>query len=247
MLLDLDRPKAWPGELQAYLNEHRDCLLPGQTGFDEIIGGLMDVLHPYEILGWHCTRLTDTEVDDVLCNGMGLPDAMMLERRIDALVEDDEISPDVARLLKSTNQADEEYRAGRVCFCFFPPEKAGESGIGRFFRHWGGEALYNSHENDPITSPAISGIGTPCIVEADVPAASLRGDRLRLALNVVHRFRVAWDQYTTEATDYEDCIVCPLAAENIRRVIRFPDPDFLILTGCSAWRRPITGVRDCLP
>ncbi len=37
--------------------------------------------------------------------------------------------------------------------------------------------------------------------------------------------------------DYEDCIVCPLAAENIRRVIRFPDPDFLILTGCAGLAR----------
>jgi hypothetical protein len=49
---------------------------------------------------------------------------------------------------KSENQSDEKYRKNMIWFCFFLPKIAGEHGIMRFFRSWGGEALYNSHEKD---------------------------------------------------------------------------------------------------
>ena len=245
-LLELDRPKAWPPELCAYLGEHYDLFLGSETrrnnpsarAYDSALHGLMDILQPYVILGWHCTRLTAAEADDVLRSGMQMPDAAMLERRIDALVESKEITPDLAYRLKSKNQSDEKNRAGMLWFCFFPPRKAGEAGIERFFRHWGGEALYNSHENDPVTSPAIRVIGTPCIVEVDVPVSLLKRHE-RLARNIVRRFLASRDYRMTESTDYEDRIVQPLLATNVRRMIRFPAPDFFALTGCAEWRRPI--------
>ena len=53
--------------------------------FDKAIYGLRDILPAYEILGWHCTRLTDAETDEILRDGMGLPNVEMLARRIDAL------------------------------------------------------------------------------------------------------------------------------------------------------------------
>ena len=162
----------------------------------------------------------------------------MLARRIDTLAEASLVARDVARRLKSENQADENNRAGMVWFCFFPPQVAGESGIERFFRHWGGEALYNSHEGDPITSPALSCIGIPCLVEADVPIALL-GRHGGLAFKIVRRFLISRGYRTAEPTDHEDHIDHPLPAENVRRVIRFPDPDFYSLTGCSEWCRPL--------
>ncbi len=38
-----------------------------------------------------------------------------------------------------------------------------EGAVGRLFRSWGGEALYNSHEDDLETGPLLRRIGTPCI------------------------------------------------------------------------------------
>ena len=113
---------------------------------------------------------------------------------------------------------------------------AGEGGIGRFFRHWGGEALYNSHEEDQITSPVLSRIGTPCLVEADVPIASLKRHE-GLAFKIVRRFLISRGYNTTEPIEYEGYINHPLPAKNIKRVIHFPDPDFCSLTGCSEWHR----------
>ena len=247
VLLDLDRPKKWPAPLLCYLDAQHDLFLDWKTEqswvtgprYDEAINGLVDALQPYEIMGWHCTRLTDMEIEEILRNGMQLPDATMLARRIDALVKANQITSDVARCLKSDNQADEENRAGKVWFCFFPPRTAGEDGIERFFRYWGGEALYNSHENDQATSSVISRIGIPCIVEANVPIASLEMYTI-LAYRIVRRFLISNGYDPREPTDHEDCINCPLPAENIRRIIRFPNPDFLSLTGCSDWHRPLT-------
>ena len=178
-------------------------------------------------------------MDEILCNGMHLPNAEMLGHRIDDLVRRGLVAPHIARRLKSENQADKSYRAGRIWFCFFPPRNADEDGINRFFRHWGGEALYVCHESDPLTSPAIHGIGTPCIVEADVPI-SLFQEHGYLEKSIYCRYLLARGYQTTKPTDYEDYIVHPIPAENVRRVISFPDPDFYSLTGCSKWRSPIS-------
>ena len=266
MLLDLDCPASWPAELLQYLGKHYELFLGWETGqaqafaqsfdeltllkqvveqgpergrnFDEAMHGLRVALQPYAIPGWHCSRLTEAEVYGIRSKGMKPPNAEMLARRIDALMEAGEITPEMGRRLKLENQAGDKNRAGRTWFCFFPPSNAGEDGIARFFRHWGGEALYFCHENDPVLSSAISCIGTPCLVEADVPIASLRMHGA-LEQAIYRRYLVSQDNSKVWPTDYEDCIEYPLPAGNVRRVITFPDPEFMSLTGCSEWRRPI--------
>lgn len=246
VLLDLDKPELWPDALREYLHDHHDLFLNWEMGsgqvsgheFDSAIYSLMDALQPYAITGWHCTRLTDNEIDHIVRSGMQLPNTAMLNRRIDTLVADGRVTDEIAILLKRRNQSRDSNRAGMVWFCFFPPRIAGESGIERFFRHWGGEALYNSHEDNPITSPAISQVGTPCLIEADVPIASLEKHG-GLSTKIYRRFLISRGLETGEPVEHEDRIKRPLAAGNVRRVIRFPDADFLALTGCSEWRVPI--------
>ena len=117
-------------------------------------------------------------------------------------------------------------------------QEGGEHGIGPFFRHWGGEVIYNSHEHDADTSSAIGSIGTPCIIEAGVPTASFQRHEA-LAFNIVRRLLVSQDHCTLESTNHADNIVHPLPPANIRRVIPFPAPDFIALTGYSDWQSPI--------
>jgi hypothetical protein len=244
VLLQLEQPAAWPTELRAYLDAHHELFLGWETGkvapqaYDTAIYGLMNALQPYAITGWHCTRLTDAEIDEIVRNGMQLPDAAMLARRIDALVEAGQLARDIAQRLNAENQAGERNRAGMVWFCFFPPRVRGEVGIERFFRQWGGEVLYNSHERDPVTSSAICCIGTPSLVEADVPIASLaRGGGL--SFKIARRFLISRGYHSKEPVDHEDRIKRPLPANYIRRVVRFPGQDFIALTGCDTWNRPL--------
>ena len=198
----------------------------------------MDALHPYAIIGWHCTRLTEAEIAHIVDQGMQLPSTAMLESRIDACVADGQISPAIAFRLKAKNQSGDWNREGRLWFCFFPPRLAGESGIRRFFRHWGGEALYNYHEDDPEISPVLGSVGTPCVVEAKVPVAALEQDH-GLAFSVVRRFLVSHGLRTTEPLEHESRMKRPLTSDAVRNVHRFPGTEFQTLTGCGTWRRPI--------
>jgi hypothetical protein len=247
VLIDLDAVAAWPNRLTVFVELHHDLFLRWEQrakgcdpkAYDRVIEALGDLLQPFTLRGWHCTRLTDEEITAILDQGLQLPTAAMLHRRIDAVVTAGALHIPIAAALKAQHQAADANRAGKLWFCFFPPRIAGERGIERFFRHWGGEALYNSHEDDPVTSAAIRVIGTPSLVEADVPISALFWHALNLAFIVVRRFLISRGFHTTEPIDYEDRIIRPLPADRVRRVIRFPEPDFMALTGCAGWKRPL--------
>jgi hypothetical protein len=169
---------------------------------------------------------------------MGLPNAKMLAERIDALVSQGLITATVAASLKADNQAHDVYRAGSVWFCFFPPSLGGESGIGSFFRFWGGEALYRSHDRHPANSKVLRVIGTPCIVEAEVPIAFLGGTP-GLAFKIIRRYLIHRGFQTSEPYDHEDRIIQALPRSCVLHLHRFPEPRFLELSGCLDWRLPL--------
>jgi hypothetical protein len=149
-------------------------------------------------------------VSKIIADGMELPNAQILAGRIDALVSQGLVTASVARSLQTKNQAHETNRAGRVWFCFFPPHLAGESGISSFFRLWGGEALYKSHDRHPTNSEALRAVGTPSIVEAKVPIASLgHGDGL--AFKIIRRYLVSREFRTSEPFDHEGRIIQTLS------------------------------------
>lgn len=245
-LVDLDDSRTWHPDLIAFLESHYDLFADWEVGekrfsardYDAAVYRLVDQLQPYALRGWHCTRLTDQEIDDILANGFHLPNREMLHRRVDTLIANGTISQDVGDRLKERNQADAPNRAGMIWFCFHPPGEAGESGIERFFRHWGGEALYGLHERDPVTSPVLAQVGTPCVVEALVPIATLKVHG-GLYTKVIRRFLADRGDAVTEPTDHQDRAIQPLPASVIEGIHRFPDPQFLRLTGCQVWRRKI--------
>lgn len=169
---------------------------------------------------------------------MELPNLVTLTRRINAVTKGGLISIGVSNRLKSENQANESNRAGMLWFCFFPPRLAGQGGIGRFFHHWGGEALYNIHEDDSETSPILRSIGTPAIVEVEVPI-SILAPHSSLDMKVARRFLISRGYQTGERCDYEGRVIFPLPAKAVRRIVRFPDPAFVELSGCNSWDEPM--------
>lgn len=244
--LPLFTPDLWPGSLRAFLAERHELFLDWATGptrfsataYDRAIYQLMELLQPYSLLAWHCTRLTDREIEAILSGGMQPPNETILHARIDALVSEGTISSDVAARLKGRNQADEKYRKDRVWWCFYPPRESGETGIASLLGTWGGEALYNSHDSEPTMGPLLRSIGTPCFVEADIPIALL-GDSASAAFSVVAHSLTASGHKARNYLEFEDRITDPLAAQFVRRVIRHPEPDFITLSACDTWYRPI--------
>jgi hypothetical protein len=103
-------------------------------------------------------------------------------------------------------------------------------------RYWGGEALYNSHDRDPVTGSVLARVGTPCLIEADVPIASMKGPSF-LDMKVARQFLMRRGLQSSEPVEHEDRAVEAIPAQNIKRIIRYPERDFIELTRCDRWRK----------
>jgi hypothetical protein len=200
--------------------------------YDEAVFALRRMLQPHTLeSGYHCARLTDAEIDSILRNGMQLQNSTSLRRRVEVLQAAGLVDDASAAEFLKLNSADDTNRAGMIWFCFFPPRIAGESGIESLLRHWGGEALYRWHRKGAL----LQRIGTPCIVVADVPIADLN-ENSSLSTRLVRRYFQNRGRDIREEVDHEGYTRSPLSAEAIRSIVRFPDPEFLRLTGCDTWR-----------
>jgi hypothetical protein len=225
MVIDPRKPRNWPDDLRAYLQTHYETFLGWETEetrvtgyeYDRADAGLMAILEKYSLVGWHCTRLTDDEMTHIRHNGMQLPNAEMLHRRLEAVVEKGILKREIADRLRVQHQADDPYRANRIWFCFFRPWRA-VGGVEDFFDYWGGEALYNSHDRDPDTAPAIKAIGAPCVIEAVVPIDSLFLKSL-LSMKIARRFLIYRGLKTLQPVDHDDATLRPVPRGNIRRIV----------------------------
>jgi hypothetical protein len=205
--------------------------------FDSAIHILNDSLSEHYVRGYHCTKLTDAEIEEIIAHGMSLPTGEMLLRRIHSLERARQISSEIAAQFRSKHQADEEFRANRLWFCFFEPYKAGEHGIESLCRYWGGEALYNSHDRHPETRPVLLRIGTPCLVEADVAAKTLSPNHLALTISKAYARSI--DLSIDCNGIFADRTTRPIPAKGIKRIIRYPDDEFIALTRCDQWEPPL--------
>lgn len=165
---------------------------------------------------------------------MLLQNSISLRERIYRIEEDGLIEADIARSLIKKNQSDDDNRANMLWFCFYEPYLAGRYGIERFFRSWGGEALYNSHEDHPVTGTALRRIGIPCVIKANVPIASMKGSYypdssiIRIFLSQRgHRIEngIEHEGYSTRKIDPLDII----------DIFEYPSDQFIELTKCDTW------------
>lgn len=243
IIVPLDDPSLWPTEFLSFLDEHHDLFWDWTVGphrfdaktYDAAIYRLADLLQPYALVGWHCTRLVDAEVCTIKATGMQPPNEEILSARIDAVLQAGLVSAEVAAVLKSKNQAAEANRRGCIWWCFHPPRSAGESGIGALLGTWGGEALYNWHRDDAIMGPILRSIGTPSLVEAAVPI-SLLNRGISPTFTFIAQYLRHKGHPVEDRLEFAGNIKDPLPAANIRRVILHPEPAFLELTGCDTWR-----------
>jgi hypothetical protein len=199
---------------------------------------VLDLLQGEPLRGWHCSRLTAKEVDRITRHGMQPPDLAILRERIDQIQSEGLIAYKIAVRLRTENDADHTYRKGRIWFCFFEPRSAGQHGIERFFRRWGGEALYVAHEEDETTGEVLRTIGRPCLIEVDVPIAAIRRVTY-LGEKVIRRFLLHNGFDTRESWEHEDHVSDPISAASILRFVFHPDPEFARLTDCDSWDPPL--------
>jgi len=250
----LNRINTWPAVIVDFLDQNQIFLIDYHSQkqcseaesrslafrLDQVVSELKAILSTsdFTATGYHSTRLTLEEADQIKQHGMDLPNGNLLKQRIRTLVSKGRISETIGKALQTENQADDKNRAGMIWFCFYLPHSAGESGIGRLFMSWGGEALYNSHENNPVTGKVLKQIGIPCVIQAKIPIAGL--DTLSLAFNMIGTYLKGKSNYR-EPTRHDNYSLMPIKAENITKIIKFPSYEFNRLTRHTTWRTQLQG------
>jgi hypothetical protein len=264
-VIEADREETWPGELLRMLHKsaatiadyHRerdrldraaedDVMLrirrpanPHKAGWDSASYNAGKTLSGAHLAGFHATRLIDAEVDAIRAGGLHLLSNSLFETRITGAQSAGLLAKDVANMLRARNQVHDDNRNGMTWFCFSRSMLHDESGMVRLFRCWGGEALYNSHENDALTGPALAAIGYPCIIRAAVPI-----DGIESFMGIGERLLNVWcanrGLCTGHKPEFEGYVRTDIPASGILNVIRFSDPEFVALTRHREWREPLS-------
>lgn len=188
--------------------------------YDELYAELKSLLQSHCLTGYHCTRQTAFEINEVRTHGLLPSSPELLSQRIRRL----NIPFSIQERLCNENDASEENRKGMIWFCLFPPVQQAV-GVQRFFRSWGGEALYNSHESDPEIGPRLRQIGIPCVVEMKIPIHTMQHQFFVSAI-LKHHFGIEEGPIMQE-----DFSAKPLAASDIVMIHQYPTASFIRLTG----------------
>lgn len=197
----------------------------------DIINQLGENLKVNKFVGFHCTKLVDIEIDNILNYGLKPLNSEMLDFRINQLYYNKVITNKVAEELKKNNLSSESNRNGKVFFFHCSKTLKDQGGLYRLFRAWGGEALYANHERNSKISDKIFGIGKPCIV-----LGSLSYDSINPYPSLAARFiSVFLSQNYPEyySYDFDNWVQKPVKALSI---ITIEEELFEQLTKFSTWK-----------
>lgn len=230
--------------MHAYLNQSEGyvpmALMPSNPFRDlyyKVVQESTQIASSQMLRGWHCTRVTDSEAEYIAENGMLLLSNELVAKKVELLRNQRLISDTTAKFIIEPSIADDECRTQMIWFCFFEPRLAWQSGIERFFRFWGGEAIYAPQHSTPVLEE-LGKIGRPCLIEVDVPISSLATNSF-LGEKIVRNYLRSHGINDGEDEKHEDRSTVPLAAQNIIRFIFHGEQLFDDLTGCGKWEPPL--------
>jgi hypothetical protein len=222
----LDGIDTWPQSLRDLLNSERDLIRsylqeekrihdlvegdvlirlrppknPHLLRWNSIVETIRQLIRDYSIIGFHCTRLTETEIQGIRANGLRPLSPAFTQQRIERLVQEGRISPAAAQALIERNESSASNRAGHVCFFHCLSTLRDASGLYRLFRSWGGEAVYYHHEEDSPAREELRRIGTPCIV-----VGSLRRCDISPIRSLEERIIRVWQSQNDPGAYSQDC------------------------------------------
>ncbi|MGF1752098.1 hypothetical protein L4C33_00655 [Vibrio makurazakiensis] len=242
MSIVIEDMATWPAEIVEYLDKSHSSFLGWETSdenrvppqeYDKAVYDFRRVLKPFHLIGYHCTKLTKDEIEEIRLNGMILQDLESLTKRIEQLKLAGVISGTVASALVERNQANDSNRARMLWFCFFKPYRD-SYGIHRFFRSWGGEALYVNHEGLEVTGRVLKSIGVPCVIEAKVSIESLNEHYYPYS-QMVRVYLSSKGYIADDGCELEGYSTLNIPAEQIIAVHEYPSDSFRELTHYDQW------------
>ncbi len=268
--IDIEDQNTWPVEVLAELESHFDVLHKNalsemhinklcevdahyqrnrpeaiHTRYrNDVLGRLNTLLQPHCITAYHCSRLTDFEVEDVRLSGLNTLELDFALNRIARLESQGMMPAAVAEKLRAKNAIGNRHgdRLAQVCFMLSTHSLRNEDDTAGLLSHWGGEALYWAYEHDPEVSAVLRSVGSPCIVQVQIPVPMLETyDSAEEML--LTEFLASRDATFANAHPQVGRIRSPLGPEQIKAIHKLGEPEFESLTEHEKWRRKLVPQR----
>jgi hypothetical protein len=226
-----DDPTTWPQSVSDTLSICREKLEQRRGWIvDEIFGLIRDA----ELLAYHCTRLTDAEITNVKKVGLRPLTEELRRARVEDLIAAGGLCPELgARLLAHNPYLNLACRLGLISF--YLTKDIGPE-CWKFFRYWGGEAVFLLPSDQPHYErdrASLKSVGVPCIVEAKVPVRALRLGNP--AGQIIKEYAKREGLHFALSHEY-DCVDIAL---EVVRVLRFGDEEFTNRADTEWYHGPI--------
>ena len=209
-----------------------------KQSYRALVDQLEALLAPHRLIAYHCSRLTREEIVIIKQDGLRILTADLVNKKLDRSLSHGYLTKAEYECIKNSphlfeslhNQLDS--RTGMIHFCASRTTLRDDHAVFRFFRCWGGEALYRGHEQD---SHVIGRIGMPCIVVCAIPFTRISQGFRELSEHFL-RYLVSdelglTDFYLTVDIRIEE----NLRSSEILDIIEYSDPRFEELTTVSSW------------
>lgn len=118
----------------------------------------------HSIIGFHCTKLMNYEIENVKKNGLIPLNKKFANQRVEALFKNNFISQELRNELFNKEEVSCNNRNGKIFVFHCLATLKDESGLNRLFGYWGGESLY-AYLNNPYE---LKEIGESCIIVTSV-------------------------------------------------------------------------------
>ncbi|HMK07374.1 MAG TPA: hypothetical protein VK476_07585 [Flavobacterium sp.] len=261
MVIEIDDPDGWDTNLKLLLTENFDILfkhsereiqidlMPSTdrwTAVNEyavkrsrVVSSIEFEIKNCRLIGYHCTRLTDNEVQKIKRDGLSPLSQDLIRTRIANLLAEKQIDENLAQHLTSHNDSNHQYRKGRVWFVCGKSTLKDSSSVIRLFQSWGGEALFSSHVNDPSSSKRLRVLG-----KAHVITAILNPSDLRLFVNLSHKIEEAFlasrGVRTSNKPQFNTYSEKPILPKQLIEITPFGSSKFHELTNYRNWTDHLT-------
>lgn len=213
--------------------------------YRDVVDQLDNMLTPHRLVGYHCTRLTRTEIEEIAEVGLHPLSPELILRRVSRIIEREELldSASVERIgsevAKGLQERNGGARAAMIWFCPNRTTLRDFSAVYRFFESWGGEALYSVYLSDSNVDSGLADLGVPCVIRCSVRIRDAEHFHHSLAERFLSAL-VAEDVYNTQPTaEFDVYTMYAVEASGILEIIECSDPQFESLTGSASWRLDI--------
>lgn len=209
--------------------------------YKSLVDQLDTILNSHKIVGYHCTRLTKHEIDNIKKEGMKILSEQLIQQRLANAFSQNHLSRQEYEYLTKSSSVVSNLnnkcgdRTGMIWFCPNRSTLKNNGAVHRLFRSWGGEALYRGHEEDNQISNTLRKTGVPCIVKCQIPFKDAKHFHSSFAERFLSHMISKLISYPEPSSFFDMLLNRDLLKNDVLEIIEITNPAFEILTEYTSW------------